>query len=541
MSPRGETPILAPAPGAAALQRHVDPLREVPVLAPDYDYDDRLMQVSITDLEGNVTYVNEAFLEVSGFSAEELLGKPRKMLRHEDMPGAAFDDMWHTIRAGVPWNALVMNRRKNGQTYWVDANVTPVMRGGAPHSFLSVWVRPTDEARRIAQAQYARMRQGGRPNLTFAEGRVVRAGWRGRAARAGRRLARSADPLCWLLAAGGLGVAAAWTQPSAAVSLGIAGGLLLGLLSWLRALRLHRLLGEVRDRANAIAAGDLAGSQRTVAQDARTAGLPEALKQVALNIMASVGDVRARALDLDAAGEDLLAGVETLATRTQQTSSDLEHISSATSELSQTVRANAENAERVRLLAEQAMQCVDRGCSASAQVSEGMNGVLGYSRTISEIVSVIDAVASHTNLLALNASIEAARAGEAGRGFSVVAAEVRGLAQRSTRSAAEIRQLVQDTIASIESTVALNVAMSASMREIQDTVHSARDEVMQITDASQAQALAAARVTDTVHSVHQATQLNGALVEDYSAAIGRLKALTAQLRNSFAVFHIGPE
>lgn len=541
MSLHGGGTLQTKASTAESLRPRADPPRSVRDAADEYDYDDRLMQVSITDLEGNVTYVNDAFIEVCGFSAEELLGKPRKMLRHEDMPGPAFDDMWRTIRAGQPWNALVMNRRKNGQTYWVDANVTPVMRAGAPHSYLSVWVRPTDEAKRKAQAQYARIRQGRRPRLSFAEGRVVRADVPGRLARALGGLARYADPLCWILAAAGLSLVSTLAEPLTALTFGIGTCLVFGLLSLRREFRMRRWVGEVRDRANMIAAGDLAVSRSIEHHETRTSGLPEALKQVALNIMASVGDVRARALDLDTAGSRLLTGVETLAARTRQTTTDLQRITSATSELSGTAMANAENAEKVRLLAEQAMQSVDRGCAASAQVSDGMTDVMSHSRTISEIVSVIDEVASHTNLLALNASVEAARAGAAGHGFSVVASEVRALAQRSTRSAGEIRKLVQETIASIESTVTLNVAMSASMREIHDTVHGARDEVMQITEASKAQALAAAQVTDTVRSVHAATQLNGAFVEDYSADIGRLRVLTGQLRDSFSVFHIGSE
>jgi aerotaxis receptor len=85
-----------------------------PVSQQEYDFPASDMLVSATDLSGNIKYCNPAFIEVSGYSREELIGQPHNLIRHPDMPGEAFGDMWATIQEGRPWTALVKNRRKNG-------------------------------------------------------------------------------------------------------------------------------------------------------------------------------------------------------------------------------------------------------------------------------------------------------------------------------------------------------------------------------------------------------------------------------------------
>ena len=81
--------------------------------------------VSVTDLKGRITYCNQAFVTVSGFTMAELLGQPHNLVRHPDMPPAAFADMWKTLQEGMPWQGVVKNRCKNGDHYWVLAHVTP--------------------------------------------------------------------------------------------------------------------------------------------------------------------------------------------------------------------------------------------------------------------------------------------------------------------------------------------------------------------------------------------------------------------------------
>lgn len=85
--------------------------------------------VSKTDLKGTITYANDAFVEISGFSREELLGQAHNLVRHPDMPAEAFADLWNTLSSGFPWRGVVKNRSKEGDHYWVEALVVPIHNG----------------------------------------------------------------------------------------------------------------------------------------------------------------------------------------------------------------------------------------------------------------------------------------------------------------------------------------------------------------------------------------------------------------------------
>ncbi len=103
-----------------------------PVSQREYLFDDHATLMSTTDLNSHITYANDAFIEASGFTAYEINGQPHNMVRHPDMPPEAFADMWATLKQGEPWTALVKNRRKNGDHYWVRANAIPVVRAFEP-------------------------------------------------------------------------------------------------------------------------------------------------------------------------------------------------------------------------------------------------------------------------------------------------------------------------------------------------------------------------------------------------------------------------
>lgn len=109
-----------------------------PITDREYCFGQNETLVSVTDTKGHITYCNPAFLEVSGFAEAELLGQAHNIIRHPDMPSAAFFDLWATIRAGQPWTGIVKNRRKDGDFYWVQANVTPLRAGDEITGYLSV-------------------------------------------------------------------------------------------------------------------------------------------------------------------------------------------------------------------------------------------------------------------------------------------------------------------------------------------------------------------------------------------------------------------
>jgi aerotaxis receptor len=132
----------------------------LPVTGIEYILQDGQSIVSKTDTKGRITYVNPSFIEVSGFSEEELIGKAHNLVRHPDMPPEAFADLWQTLQAGLPWTGMIKNRCKNGDFYWVVANVVPIRENGATVGYMSVRTRPEREQVKAAEELYKRFRSG---------------------------------------------------------------------------------------------------------------------------------------------------------------------------------------------------------------------------------------------------------------------------------------------------------------------------------------------------------------------------------------------
>jgi len=144
--------------------------------------------VSTTDTKGRITYINKTFLDISGFSEAELLGAPHNLVRHPDMPPAAFKDLWDTLGAGKPWTGMVKNRCKNGDYYWVVANATPLLEDGRVTGYMSVRTRPSRAQVEAAENLYRALREGKAGNVTVREGAVVSTS---QFARIGRAVAES--------------------------------------------------------------------------------------------------------------------------------------------------------------------------------------------------------------------------------------------------------------------------------------------------------------------------------------------------------------
>ena len=132
----------------------------MPVTQKEHHLPEGAFIVSTTDLRGVITSVNQEFINISGFAQEELLGQPHSLVRHPDMPPAAFEDLWRTIKAGNPWQGMVKNRCKNGDFYWVDASVTPVEEKGQAVGFVSIRSKPTKAQIVDAERMYIRARAG---------------------------------------------------------------------------------------------------------------------------------------------------------------------------------------------------------------------------------------------------------------------------------------------------------------------------------------------------------------------------------------------
>jgi len=516
----------------------------IPARAPETEYvlSASEMLVSTTDLAGIVTYANDAFIRVSGFDVSEVLGHPRKMLRHPAMPDHAFDDMWRTLRAGRAWNALVKNRSKKGELYWVAANVTPIMRDGKPTSFLSVWTRPGDEAKAEAERVYSARKPDGSHVYELREGVPCRAG-RGWAwlRRAGRL--RSSAAAHTVVAITGIGFAASWwvAQRVDAWQLGLGAATCTAMLAWTlwQARRHAAALGNVVELADSLAAGDLAEPVDAVAQGRDFRRLTDALAQVRVNLKATVSDIRDHTDKVRGSCGELSQGTAELSTRTEATAAHLEEASAAMAQLSASVGQNAENAVLASRASTESAAAVERGQELVANTSEAMAAVTVESQKLAELVEVIDGIAKQTNLLALNAAVEAARAGAAGRGFNVIAQEVRSLAQRSAQSSGMARALVEQIAGRVDLSGQLCSRAVEAMGQIGHAGSRATQLISAIADANRQQATAVAEVTEGVSRVDDMTQQNSALVERSVASTDQVLTLAKHLRDSVAIFHVG--
>lgn len=512
----------------------------LPITQREHPFPAGTTLVSTTDLKGRITYCNPAFVEVSGFSREELLGQPHNIVRHPDMPAEAFRDLWATLRAGLPWTGLVKNRRKNGDHYWVLANVTPVVRAGRAVGYLSVRTQPPRAMVEQAEALYARMRaeaERGRRTLMLHRGELRHTGWRGWVARA--RPSPSASLLLALGSGTAIAAAVGHTLPAqpwaAAVEYGVDALVVVALWLWLR----QRLLHPVRQAqqvATQLAGGDLNTRHLAAQWPEPYATLIRGLRQTGINIDAVVRDVRDQAQLLDMAAQEIAAANHDLSQRSETQASNLEQSAAALTELVETVRATTEQAQHAAAQAQQVAHATQQASAQTQALQQATAQTRDAAERISAITHIIENLAFQTNILALNAAVEAARAGEAGRGFAVVAAEVRQLAQRSGSAAKEIKGLIDNTVAAVQRAASTADATQQVMANVRSGIEATHTMAQSIAQATQQQLDTLAQLQQAVHQLDDLTQRNAAMVEQIAASASGLRQQSEQLQHTLALF-----
>jgi aerotaxis receptor len=518
-----------------------------PVTQHEYIMDDDKTIVSSTDLQGRINYANPYFIEVSGFTEHELIGAPQNIVRHPDMPAEAFADLWQTIKSGMPWTGLVKNRCKNGDFYWVLANVTPVIEGGRPVGYLSVRTKPSREQVRQADELYREIKAGNPRGLRIVNGRGVGGGLGTRIAdRFKLSFARQIVLGTALIVGAALVLAAALLGMDAdgigawrgwlALLAGVAA--LAACVSGYSLLRnLVRPLGQAMQAARMMAGGDLTAAI-PVGRDDEMGQLLAALRQTNINLHSIIGDVRSNFDVISLATGEIATGNLDLSGRTESQASSLQQTAASMEQLTSTVQQSAANVANANQLAERASVVAAQGGSIVSQVVTTMEDISSSSNKILDIIGLIDGIAFQTNILALNAAVEAARAGEEGRGFAVVAGEVRNLAQRSATAAKEIKTLIDASIQKVQAGAQLTNSAGLTMSQLMESVSQVSRVMEEISMATREQSAGIVQVNQAVVQIDDITQQNAALVEQAAAAAGNLAEQTRCVSQAMAVFKL---
>ena len=389
--------------------------------------------ISVTDLEGNITEVNDTFCEVSGYSREELLGQPHNIVRHPEMPPQVFTAMWNSLKIMKPFMCVLKNRSKDGGYYWVNAFIHPIVQNEKMVGYESIRTKATPAQIQRAEQVYRQMREGKRIK---------------------RRFSISDNILMFIFL---IAIACEFFFNNIYVSAGCYA--LMFLIVWKisqRRASIFRFLDRVfTNHSNVINSAiftyrggkegqavynvmyHLKSVDGVITRVKENAAKLNALAQQQLNHQsASLKELDERARFTTELMDELRQIADDITVMIDDVTSSSRQAATSTLKISEMVNTGKSVSART-------MDTINDLRDVTSNTREMINDLAARVDDIEKASELIKGIAAQTNLLALNASIEAARAGEAGRGFAVVADEVRSLSLSTESTTVQIQELIQ--------------------------------------------------------------------------------------------------
>ncbi|MCJ8349124.1 PAS domain-containing methyl-accepting chemotaxis protein [Moritella sp.] len=466
--------------------------------------------VSITDLDGRITYANNEFCTIAGYTLKELVGQHHNIVRHPSMPKDAFSDLWEKLKRNDSWRGMVKNRCKNGDYYWVDAYVTPVYDNNKVVGYQSVRTLPSAIQKQHAQKLYDTLNN--KKSISDFKTNIH---------------LRRMMAVVVIIAAFLINFVYTESMLSSIVLL-----ISIGLISLLFTQELF-LFPNYVSKTKIL----FDSPSRIIFSGNGVLGIityPLELYKARIRTILGRSQDSGRKLvilasELEHASQKMLEGI-------QEENSQLTQFSTAITEMSSTIEEVSVNTNQTH----DKVLIVQHECQANIQIIEQSQGKIDGLVTdvdkaasnalelvddvnnISTIMTEIQGIADQTNLLALNAAIEAARAGEQGRGFAVVADEVRNLASRTQEAAVQIQNSVvelQNTLTTWSKVMLTSKAnaeecsedsskIKQAMENIIINVDGVSDMTAQIATAAEEQSIVAHQITKSIHTIDGISKQN---------------------------------
>jgi aerotaxis receptor len=523
----------------------------LPVTQHEVEYSESQVFVTKTDTKGVITYANDSFVQISGFSREELIGQSHNIVRHPDMPGWAFRSLWDTVKSGHPWRGIVKNRAKNGDHYWVRATVSPIVDQGLVTGYISLRKKPARAEVSEAEALY---KSGVSPSekLTLFK-RLQNLSLQ-------IKLQLLIQPVLMLM----LSVGRVITVEEVMIQLAFQ----VMLFFFIRAIVWHfvvKPVDEIKSHLSDLINGQMTGQVDISGRD-EMGEILCAVQSTKVLLGSIIDQISSVSGHIDNRAKHLTEAMSKVAEGSKSQSSAANFMMSAVEKMTASIDQIAENASDVRRISDNSTSLASEGGRVVRQVVDDMsktnNAVMNTAHTmrnlgeqsdrIQNVVKVIKEIADQTNLLALNAAIEAARAGEQGRGFAVVADEVRKLAEKTARSTQEIAGMVDEIRGSTSHAISEMVATVEMVKAGSVMAGQAGDAIVQINEgvsrvlagvedissSIREQSLASREIAENVESVARMSGENSRAIGDVFGTVGNLETLSGALDQSVRHFRI---